>query len=158
MELRRAQCLGLGAFFTYICDIDASTDSVISCFADDMRVMKAVSGPSDVSALQKDLESVYRWMNDNNMLFNNDKFQMLKYSNLPVDKVASQYIFPDSSIIESVNKLKDLEVIMPCSGKFNDQIERVVKKTKQMMEWMLRTFKTRDTRPMLTLYKAIIFP
>ena len=99
-------------FPAYICDIDASTDFVASCFADDTRVMKDVSGPSDTSALQRDLESVYRWADDNNISFNNEKSQRLKYSNLPVDSVASQYISPDDSITESVDVLKDLGVVM----------------------------------------------
>ena len=57
-----------------------------------------------------------------------------------------------------MNKLKDLGVIMSSSGRFDDQIEKVVKKVNQMMGWVLRTFKTRDPRPMLALYKAVVLP
>ena len=46
----------------------------MSCFADDTRVMRAVSGPGDGLALQGDMEDIYRWAKDNNMSFNDDKF------------------------------------------------------------------------------------
>ena len=47
---------------------------------------------------------------------------------------------------------------MSSSGKFEEQIEKVVKKSRQMMGWVLLTFRTREPRTMLTLYRAIVLP
>ena len=47
---------------------------------------------------------------------------------------------------------------MSQSCKFSEQIEKVVKKARKMMGWVLHTFRTRDLKPMLILYKPVILP
>ena len=87
--------LGPVLFLDYISDIDASTESVVSCLADNTRAMRAVDGPGDVSALQGDLEEIYRGAKDNNMSFNDDKYQVLNHSNISGIKTLHQYASPD---------------------------------------------------------------
>ena len=73
--------LGPVLFLTYVCDIEAGIESVVSCFADATRVMRAVSEPNDVMKLQEDLVKIYSWDQDNNMSFNDDKLKVLQYGN-----------------------------------------------------------------------------
>ena len=47
---------------------------------------------------------------------------------------------------------------MTDSAKFNEQIDKTIKKSRQMMGWMRRSFKTRELNPMLILYKAVVLP
>ena len=65
-------------FLILIGDIDQDiATSFVSSFADDTRLSRGLSGVTDASALQTDLEKVYQWAIDNNMVFNAKKFEAL---------------------------------------------------------------------------------
>lgn len=51
--------------------------SFISSFADDTRVAKSINSANDPSLLQQDLNSIFKWARDSNMMFNSEKFEML---------------------------------------------------------------------------------
>ena len=58
----------------HIEDIDVeSFHSFVSSFADDTRAASEIESMQDHTNLQKDLESIYKWSQENNMMFNNDK-------------------------------------------------------------------------------------
>lgn len=44
------------------------------------------------------------------------------------------------------------------SGEFSEHISMAVSKARQKMGWILRTFRTREREPMMTLYKALVRP
>ena len=150
--------LGPVLFLVYIADIDAAIGSVISYFADDTRLMRAIAEPEDVCILQRDLDKVYDWAASNNMDFNNGKFKVLHYMPNPTNQRSRHYLSPIGGHIESVDCVKDLGVVMSRTGKFKNQLEKIVNKARQMMGWIFRTFRTRDPQPMLILYKAIVLP
>ena len=60
-------------------DIDENVELEISLFCDDTRVMKPVNNETDVETLQDDLDRLYEWQKGDNMLFNGNKFEILKY-------------------------------------------------------------------------------
>ena len=61
-------------FLILIGDIDRDiATSFVSSFADDTRLSRGLSGVTDASALQTDLEKVYQWAKDNNIFFNAKK-------------------------------------------------------------------------------------
>ena len=63
-----------------ISDIDTDiTTSVVSSFADDTRVSKKIGSPDDTEVLQQDLNKIYGWSERNNMQFNDDKFELMRY-------------------------------------------------------------------------------
>ena len=73
-------------------DIDANIlASFLSSFADDTRLSKGISGVTEASALQTDLEAVYRWAEENNMSFNNLKFELLRYGLDSVLKLSTSH-------------------------------------------------------------------
>jgi hypothetical protein len=106
--------------------------------------------------LQQDLEAVYKWARDSNMEFNGGKFQLLRYGRNSELKSKTFYKDCDGVQIGESLHVKDLGVIMSSDGKFTQQIESVVQKATRMTGWVLRTFKTRDVVPMMTLYKSLI--
>ena len=72
--------LGPLLFLVLLNDIDSNiVSSFLASFADDTRIWKGVSGVNDASALQRDLEIVYQWAEDNNMSFNYLKFENLRF-------------------------------------------------------------------------------
>ena len=72
--------LGPLLFLTLISDIDKDVAAAfVSSFADDTRVTLGTKNVIDSNSLQKDIDSVYKWADTNNMSFNCDKFEVLRY-------------------------------------------------------------------------------
>ena len=72
--------LGPILFLIYINDMEKCAQySVISHFADDSRIKKAIKFTSDVSNLQSDLSAVEQWSKSNNMALHEKKFEYLSH-------------------------------------------------------------------------------
>ena len=69
--------LGAVLFLVLISDISNNVDSNITSFADDTKVFATINNPSDCNDLQSDLDNIYSWTSDNNMMFNQEKFQYI---------------------------------------------------------------------------------
>ena len=41
--------------------------------------MYGINEEADVEGMQKDLDHIYKWAETNNMKFNSDKFELLRY-------------------------------------------------------------------------------
>ena len=146
-------------FIILIGDINADLEhSFLSSFADDTRTAKGVSNLRDVSLLQSDLEKVYLWARNNNMLFNNTKLEVLRYGTNTDLKEETTYLCPDGSPIQEKQSLRDLGITMSNSATFAEHINNTCQKARDMCSWILRTFKTRSPKPMKTLWKSLVLP
>ena len=150
--------LGPILFLAHIVNIDVGVESTVSCFADDTRVTRAIATPEDPLLLQRDLEMIYTWASASNMHFNEGKFKVLRYTEEPLNKAHHGYTNPSGGELDEVSKIRDLGVLMENTGKFSLQVEKVTKKARQMMGWILRTFKTRAPDPMIVLFRAVVLP
>ena len=73
--------LGPLLFLVLIGDIDEGVVALfLSSFADDTRITHGISSQDDTEALKQDLRAVYLWAKENNMEFDSDKFEHLRYS------------------------------------------------------------------------------
>ena len=108
--------------------------------------------------LQADLETIYRWSSDNNMSFNSDKFELLRYRSKESEAIqaASNYRSDQGSIIEEKDHVRDLGIVMSNDATFNKHIYDKCTNIKSKIAWVLRTFKSRDPQTMLTLWKSQI--
>ena len=149
--------LGPLLFLVLISDIDHETVSAfISSFADDTRAVKGISNEDDVKSLQTDLQAIYKWSQDNNMEFNSPKFECLRYGNDSDIKENTCYKTPSGETIKEVEHAKDLGIMMSNNGTFKQHVSNVVNTANQLCGWVLRTFKTRHSLPMLMLWKTLI--
>ena len=74
--------LGLLLFLIHISDINYElADSTVSCFADDTLILLGIKDEEDTQMLQNDLHKLYKWAYTNNMTFNANKFELLRYGN-----------------------------------------------------------------------------
>ena len=88
---------------------EVSAGSNVSRYVDDTRVTRSIVTPGDSLALQDDLDAIYRWALDVNMVFNGDKFEMLRF--WPnTEKPATPCTDPDGNCIAEKNHLRDLGV------------------------------------------------
>ena len=70
--------LGPSLFLCLINNIDEDTvdnEVYVSLFADDTRATALVNNNEDVENLQHNLNKIYKWQKESNMLFNSDKFE-----------------------------------------------------------------------------------
>lgn len=151
--------LGPLLFLILIGDIDQNVaSSFVSSFADDTRIGKPINSAEDAKLLQKDLESIYAWAKQNNMQFNTEKFECIKYGKKEDLKESCQYKTQDDQIIAEKDVVRDLGIVMSNKGSFKAHIDKISATAKSVSSWILRTFKTREKGPMLTLWKTLVLP
>ena len=69
---------------------------------------------------------------------------------------ANVYTNPDMEIISPSGNVLDLGIFMSGDCTFNFNISSLSKKCANLLGWILRTFYTRDSITMLTLFKSIV--
>ena len=63
----------------FLSTVDKDIENIAQMFCDDTRILGRVTSEEDVENLQNDLEKIYDWARDNNMGFNDKKFEILRY-------------------------------------------------------------------------------
>ena len=148
--------LGPLLFIIFISDIDEQVENAkVVCFADDTKLLMKIKSRHDVRRMQDDLNRAYDWATQNNMNFNENKFQSINYGH---NNQHGRYLTPTGMEVQKSSTVRDLGLIMSDSCKFHKHIEEMVKKGKQMAGWILRTFITREAYPMIRLYKSLVLP
>jgi hypothetical protein len=157
--------LGPILFLIYINDLAKCINhSIISHFADDTRISKAITGISDVSELQDDLTESITWSHSNKMVLHTDKFELLIHSQrknnplqqLPFSSQYFEYTTTDGITISPSDIVRDLGVYITPSLSWTPHINIMVNKARQISAWVLSVFKDRSEETMMTLYKSII--
>ena len=95
----------------FLSDLDDGIENTASMFADDTRITAAINDEADVENMQKDLDLVYKWAETNNMKFNSDKFELLRYGIDQQLKEDTLYFSADDNIIEEKEVLRDLGIM-----------------------------------------------
>ena len=151
--------LGPLLFLIMINDVDENVrNAFLSSFADDTRIGMAIRSSDDAKLLQEDLEKVYSWARDNNMVLNSSKFELLHYENKKLPNVSSNYLSSTGDVIDPSDRVKDLGVIMSNDCSFTFHIDEVISKVNKMVSWALRNFKCRSKLFILTIWKSILLP
>lgn len=147
-------------FLILINDIDKNIeDCDISTFADDTKIAKVIRELQNRVGLQEGINQLCEWTIDNNMMFNEDKFQMISYSQNPLHTpIEHTYHTKDGVEIKEEEEIRDLGVLMNKDMTFSSQVQKAVNKARQKSGWILRTFKSRDTNTIMTLYKSLVLP
>ena len=88
---------------------------------------------------------------ENNMSFNTEKFQLLRYGKDDELK-QNEYSLPDGQLITESKQARDLGIIMNNDAKFSTQIKIATNKAKRNVGMILRSFQRRDNNIMLLAY------
>lgn len=148
--------LGPFLFLALISDIDTGVkNSVMSSFADDTRVTRKINSEADTVLLQEDLNAVYKWAAENNMLFNEAKFEALRYGSNNVIKENTCYSTTQGTIDVKLN-LRDLGVTASSDGRFSLHIHNITEAARRLSGWILRTFTTREAECLVTLWRSLV--
>ena len=119
--------LGPLLFLIYIMDIDEHvTHSTVASFADDTRILMPLSTSVAAGLLQDDLAHLYTWASENNMSFNNSKFEHLAYSVFSrPDALTNIYRSLTSCHIKTTPSVRDLGVSLSFDANFSAHIAAV---------------------------------
>ena len=148
--------LGPLLFLILMYDITVGlNNSILSSFADDTKIWRGISIDQDVTQLQGDLELIYKWAEENNMLFNGDKFAAIEFGNV---LTANHYGASGGEPISIVKTVKDLGIHISDDLSFEHHIRLVVKKGNRMAGWIMRVFKNRTKALLIQLLKQLIYP
>jgi hypothetical protein len=157
--------LGPILFLIYINDLAKCINhSIVSHFADDTRISKAITGISDVTELQEDLIETIKWSENNKMKLHTDKFELLCHSSkkqnllqqLPFSCQFFEYTTTDDITITPCDMVRDLGANVTPSISWSPHINIMVNTARQMTSWVLSVFKDRSEKTMMCLYKSII--
>ena len=92
------------------------------------------------------------------MLFNNDKFEIMRYGSNTEMKQSTFYLSANDDIIDEKECLRDLGVIVNNQGTFSDHVDHICSKVKQKSGWIFRTFQCRKPYFLKILWKQLIQP
>ena len=147
--------LGPLLFILYINDLfQVVKHSKVKVFADDSKLHKNISTPSDSMLLQEDLNAVVRWAVANNMELNESKFQLLQHGKN--EQLKQPYTLPSGISISSEVVVKDLGVYIDQELRWRQHIAKKTAEAASKAGWVLRTFSTRDRDTMMLLYKTYV--
>ena len=150
--------LGPILFIILINNISGGILSKLSTFADDTRITRGILDINDTLLLQKDLQTVYQWQEENNMKFNEGTFELLRYGDDRDLKEQTNYTGPEGQVITEKDNVRDLGVLMTNNATFINHINKAVITAKQKCGWIMRTFRSREPTVMRTLWNSLVQP
>ena len=157
--------LGPILFLLYINDlVDVTQHSICRSFADDTRLSKSISTCNDMTQLQNDLSNVIKWSYENNMILNEDKFQLMSFninknslmSNLPFTNDIVRYTTPSGIVMQPESTVKDLGIYLSDDFQWTHHITEIASRATRQAAWVLNTFSDRRDFVMLTLFKSLV--
>ena len=120
---------------------------------------KCISSRNNSLELQCDLNKVYDWSIKNQLHFNDDKLELLRFSSRSIPLLQQHpYVMHSGNIIKEVTVSKDLGVKFDKDGLFTTHIKEKVEKAKKISGYIFRTFLTRHRIPLVRMLKSLVIP
>ena len=151
--------LGPLLFLIYIGDMGLTGATIANLFkfVNDTKLIGGSKCLDDIELFQDQLNGIYTWQKENNMLWNDDKFQLIRLRSS--DELAhSTLIFtPDfSNPIPEQESVRDLGIQVDNQATFKAQRSAIISKTNAKAGWVLRTIRSREPGIMKTLWRSVI--
>ena len=150
-------------FIVYVIDLVLRVkSSKMLTFADDTKLMRAITQLLCKTLLQSDLDCVIQWSISNNMLLHEDKFVVVNYSlnawrvfqELPFTAESKQYYTTSEKILEPSCHTRDLGVYLSDDCSWTFHINKMTAEARKMAAWALGAL--RSVLTMMTLFKSLI--
>ena len=150
--------LGPILFIIYLNDLETCIrHSVISSFADDTRLKKAIDTTQDTALLQSDLNNSIKWSEENNMQLHQSKFELIAHTadhnnhlqELPFSKEFTEYETADGSVISPQHAVKDLGITITPDTSWSTHIRNITEDAKKMTSWILSVFSDRSAKTLV---------
>ena len=153
--------LGPLLFLVFINDlfsVPLSEGSTIMVYADDILLFKPLSSPSDLSALQLDVDHIGTWISTNYLSINEVKSKCMLISRSR-SRQLNFAILLNGRALECVKHFKYLGLWISDDLSWSCHIEAVCSKARRMLGFIYRYFSPHcNASTILTLYRAHILP
>jgi ribonuclease P/MRP protein subunit RPP40 len=146
--------LGPILFLIYINDIDEGLVSKLWKFADDTKMCRSVTDAKDADVIRKDLDKMFLWSKEWQMLFNVDKCSVL---HMGKNNKQIEYKLGDKAIL-TCKQEKDLSIIIESSGKFSQQCLTAVNKANSLVGMIRRSIQYKSKGVIVKLFKSLVRP
>ena len=145
--------LGPLLFLVYINDLDENIKSNVLKFADEKKVVRKVNTDGDKQHLQNDLDTLVKWSEKWQMLFNFGKCKCLHtgHGNLGINCKMGD------TVLGTTIKEKDLEITISADMKVSEHCGIAASKGNQMLG-LIRINIAYKEKLIIPLYKAIVRP
>ena len=90
------------------------------------------------------------------MFFSAQKCYYVSFSPNKYSSLSNVYINPEYNIISPSSNVLDLGVYMSSNCTFDFHVTNVYKRCSNLTGWILRTFNSRETTTMMTLFKSLV--
>ena len=133
---------------------DVSESNLVN-FADNTQIYTKIHDVSDCILLQQDLNHI---MSGHPLItcFNAQMCNYIIFSSKEYSFISNVYINPEFNIITPSSEVLDLGVYMSSNFSFDFHVADLYKSCSNLSGWILRTFRTRETRTMRTLFKSLV--
>ena len=146
--------LGPLLFVAYINDLDANILSRVKKFADDTKLYAEISSHDSAVLFQNDLDKVFSWSQEWQMLFNVGKCKVMHIGN----KNPMYSYNLDGENLQEVLIERDLGVFVDSSMKPSKQCIEAAKKGNRVLGMIRRNFRFLGKDIVLRLYKQLVRP
>ena len=148
--------LGPTLFTIFINELPSIVESLVYLFADDTKIFRKMTVPSDSDDLQQDLNTLHEWTDTWLLRFHPGKCKIM---NIGPKDISSTYTLPNSttSLLETTNE-KDLGVIIDSKLTFRQHMTEKVKTANKMLGIIRRSFSNLTPTNLKKLYTAMVRP
>jgi Reverse transcriptase (RNA-dependent DNA polymerase)/Endonuclease-reverse transcriptase len=144
-------------FNIFIQDLIQVIKSIIRLFADDAVIYRIVETDEDMKILQEDLDRAGDWVNTNKMSLNINKCKSVCFSRKQKKRDVTSLKLQGQDLAEE-DQYKYLGVILDDKLDWNQHIAKVVKKSKQTLNFVLRNLKGTNQEVKVMAYKTLVRP
>lgn len=150
--------LGPLLFVLYIDELPEIIESYSVGFADDFKIGRVVNNREDCEALQRDINNVFNWSEENDLTLNTTKTNSVTITNKTVHNIKYNYSL-NNTVINTKPSQNDLGVTIDTILKYNLHIESIINKAFKSLGFVIRTTKPfRDIESIIKLYKTLVLP
>ena len=146
--------LGPLLFVIYVNDLPEAVQSNIQMFADDTKIYRPLSSPSDAEQLQADLNAAIDWSSKWQLHFNAEKCRVMHIGRAG----GSQTYSMGDSKLEQTTVERDLGIQVDRELKFRAHAASAVTKASQVLAVIRRSFELLDVETLPVLFKTLVRP
>lgn len=144
-------------FDLFINDIGRVLTTNYLMFADDIKIFSEIHSVSDQENLQRSIDNVVGWCNDNSMDLNVLKCQVMVFKR-GLNILKSDY-YINLSTLPSLDKVKDLGIFLTPSLSPFDHIVHITSRANALLGFIFRSTRNfKDPQSLVLLYKTLVRP
>ena len=127
-------------FSLFINDLPTVVSSKCVMYADDVKIYRQISSPSDCEILQKDLTNVCKWSADWRLTLNPQKCVSFTITLKRAPILSTYHI--NSSPLQRVAEVRDLGIVLDTKLTFSAHISSIMSKANKALGLLIRSFQT----------------